>query len=372
VIPFLDVAAGCRELRAELDAAYRRVMDAGWFVLGREVAAFESEFAAYCGVTHCIGVGNGLDALYLTLKAHGIGPGDEVIVPANTFIATWLAVTYAGATPVGVDPDSETHTLDPDKLEAAITPQTKAVIPVHLYGQPADMEPIQKIAYSHGLVLIEDAAQAHGARYRGQTAGSLGDCACFSFYPGKNLGCFGDGGAVTTDDDALADRLRQLRNYGSERKYQHNTLGVNSRLDEMQAAFLRVKLRYLDDWNQRRIHLAACYQEMLADVLGIAMQSTPAGIESVWHLFVIRHDRRDDLNAHLASAGVAAQIHYPVPPHLSGAYADGNWRGGPFPVAERLAGEVLSLPIGPHLTEYEVRQVCNALRTFRLTTRRAA
>jgi dTDP-4-amino-4,6-dideoxygalactose transaminase len=255
-VPFLDLKAAHAELRAELDAAYARVMDSGWFVLGDELAAFEAEFAAYCGARHCVGVGNGLDALHLILRAMQIGPGDEVIVPANTYIATWLAVSYAGAAPVPVEPDPRTFNLDPARVEAAVTPRTKAVMPVHLYGQPADVDAVREVAARHGLRVIEDAAQAQGARYRGRAAGSLADAAGFSFYPGKNLGAAGDAGAVTTDDDALAAELRRLRNYGSPAKYQHDVKGFNSRLDELQAAVLRVKLRRLDEWNARRAAVA--------------------------------------------------------------------------------------------------------------------
>jgi dTDP-4-amino-4,6-dideoxygalactose transaminase len=372
MIPFLDVAAGYRELRDELDEAYHRVMDAGWYILGREVSAFEAEFASYLGVDHCITVGNGLDALHLALRASDVGQGDEVIVPANTFIATWLAVTYAGATPVAVDPHPDTFNLDPAAMEAAITPRTKAIIPVHLYGQPANMAAIREIATAHGLRVIEDAAQAHGARFGDRYVGAWGDCACFSFYPGKNLGCFGDGGAITTDDAELAERLRLLRNYGSREKYHHDTAGVNSRLDELQAAFLRVKLRHLEDWNDRRTALARAYQEGLADGSGITLPTVAVGAEPVWHLFVIRHALRDELHRYLAKRGIGAQVHYPVPAHRTQAYAAGGWIGGPLPVAERLSAEVLSLPIGPHLTANDVRQVCGAVREFRPAGRHAA
>jgi dTDP-4-amino-4,6-dideoxygalactose transaminase len=293
-------------------------------------------------------------------------------VPANTFIATWLAVTYAGATPVAVDPEPDTFNLDPAKLEAAITPRTRAVIPVHLYGQPADMAAIRAVADEHGLRVIEDAAQAHGARFDGRPAGGLGDCACFSFYPGKNLGCFGDGGAVTTRDADLAERLRLLRNYGSREKYHHDMPGVNSRLDELQAAFLRVKLRYLDEWNRRREALALHYHDGLAAVGRATLPAVTAGAEPVWHLYVIRHPRRDELQRHLAEAGIGAQVHYPVPPHRTQAYAFGGWTGGPLPVAERLAGEVLSLPIGPHMSAEQVQAVCRAVSEFDAVSSRAA
>ena len=258
-VPFLDLGRLHQSIRAPLDAAYHRVMDSGWFIMGPELEAFEAEFAQYCEVKHCIGVGNGLEALHLLLRAYGIGPGDEVIVPSNTFIATWLAVTQCGATPVPVEPDVNTHNIDPALIAAAITPRTRAIMPVHLYGQPADMDPINEIAAKHGLIVIEDAAQAQGARYKGRRTGSLGHAAGTSFYPGKNLGALGDGGAVLTSDDAIADKVRQLRNYGSKIKYQHDLAGYNSRLDEMQAAFLRVKLTVLDDWNALRSEIADQY-----------------------------------------------------------------------------------------------------------------
>jgi dTDP-4-amino-4,6-dideoxygalactose transaminase len=369
MIPFLDVAAGYRELRDDLDAAYRRVMDAGRFVLGGEVEAFESEFAEYCGVAHCVTVGNGLDALALALRAYDVGPGDEVIVPAHTFIATWLAVTHVGATSVAVEPDPVTYTIDPDRVAAVVTPRTKAIIPVHLYGQPADMTPLRAVAEEHGLRLLEDAAQAHGAVYHWRRAGGLGDCGCFSFYPAKNLGCFGDGGAVTTNDAALADRLRLLRNYGAERKYEHDLPGLNSRLDELQAAFLRVKLRHLDEWNGRRRRLASIYRNALADCGSVVLPAVRTGTEHSWHLFVVRHLQRDDMLRHLADLGIGTQVHYPVPPHRSNAYAD--WRGPELQISERLAGEVLSLPMGPHLTDAEVRRVCDAVRRFGAVARAA-
>jgi dTDP-4-amino-4,6-dideoxygalactose transaminase len=370
MIHFLDVAAGYRELRDELDAAYRRVIDTGQFVLGRETAAFEAEFAKYCSVAHCVSVGNGLDALSLALRAYDVGPGDEVIVPAFTFIATWLAVTHVGATPVPVETDTVTYTLDADRLAVAITPRTKAIMPVHLYGQPADMAAIRALAEEHGLWVIEDAAQAHGAAYHWRRAGGLGDCGCFSFYPAKNLGCFGDGGAVTTNDAAFADRLRLLRNYGAERKYEHEIPGVNSRLDEMQAAFLRVKLRYLDEWNARRRRLASVYRNALAECQDLTLPAVRAGTEHAWHLFVVRHPRRDDLVRHLAANGVGAQVHYPVPPHRSGAYA--TWFDAGLPIAERLSAEVLSLPMGPQLTVAEVRRTCDSILRFRSTFAKAA
>ncbi len=360
-ISFLDVAAAYAELQDELDAAARRVMASGQFILGPEVTAFEEEFAAFCDAGHAIGVGSGLDALRLILVAYGVGHGDEVLVPSNTFIATWLAVTHAGATPVPVEPDPMTHNLNAEAVEAAITPATKAIMPVHLYGSPADMDGLLAIGRDRGIPVVEDAAQAPGARYRGRRTGSLGDAAGFSFYPGKNLGALGDAGAVTTDDDALAERVRMLRNYGSRLKYHHDLPGLNSRLDSLQAAALRIKLRRLDEWNERRRAVAVRYLERLAGVERLVPPGTPEWAHPVWHLFVVRHPRRDVLQRRLSEAGVDTIIHYPIPPHLSGAYAAAFERAE-LPVAERLAGEVLSLPIGPHLAPEDADRVAAAVR----------
>jgi dTDP-4-amino-4,6-dideoxygalactose transaminase len=349
-VPFLDFVSPYAELRIELDAACERFMRSAWYVLGKEVEAFEHEYAAYCGSKHCVGVANGLDALHLLLRAYDIGAGDEVIVPSNTYIATWLAVSQVGATPVPVEPDEKTFNIDPRRLTAALTSRTKAVMPVHLYGQPADMDPIMAFARQHGLKVIEDNAQSQGARYQGRRTGSLGDAAGHSFYPGKNLGAFGDGGAITTDDAALADHVRTLRNYGSKKKYYNDVKGYNSRLDEIQAAFLRVKLKKLDEWNTRRATVAKIYLEKLAGIEKLQMPFVPEWAEPVWHLFVVRNPQRDRLQEQLTAAGIGTMIHYPVPPHLSGAYAGDGWSPGAFPLAEKLAGRVLSLPMGPHLT----------------------
>ncbi len=361
-VPFLDLKAAYLELRPELDAAYRRVMESGWYILGKEVEAFEREFAAYCGVKWCVGVGSGLDALHLILRAYGIGKGDEVIVPANTFIATWLAVSYAGASPVPVEPDERTYNIDPARIEEAITKRTRAIIPVHLYGQPANMDPILDIAHKHGLKVIEDAAQAHGARYKGRRVGGLGDAAGFSFYPSKNLGAFGDAGAVVTDDDGLAERVRVLRNYGSRVKYHNEIKGFNSRLDPLQAAFLRVKLRKLDEWNNRRKKAAACYLRELADIPNLILPEIPPWAEPVWHLFVVRHQERDKLQKALDQAGIETLIHYPVPPHLSAAYSDLGYQKGDLAVAEKLANTLFSLPMGPGLDEIKADFVISAIR----------
>jgi dTDP-4-amino-4,6-dideoxygalactose transaminase len=363
-VPFLSLTPAYTELRDELDDAYRRVMESGWYILGVEVDSFERAFASYCDASHCIGVANGLDALHLILRAYDIGQGDEVIVPANTYIATWLAVSHAGAKPIPVEPDLRTYNLDPQRLRAAITPRTRAILSVHLYGQPADMAPILAIAREHGLKVIEDTAQAHGAQYRGRRTGSLADAAGFSFYPGKNLGALGDAGAIVTNDDALADRVRMLRNYGSRVKYENELKGFNSRLDPLQAAFLQVKLAHLDEWNQRRKVLADRYLEELADVPDLILPVVPDWAESAWHLFVIRHPQRDRLQEHLTRARIGTLIHYPVPPHLSGAYAEDGWRAGDLPITEEFAKTVLSLPLGPHLTADGVANVIRAVRTF--------
>ena len=304
------------------------------------------------------GGGNGLEALHLILRAYDIGAGDEVIVPSHTFIATWLAVSYAGATPVPVEPDPETFNIAPERIEAAITSKTKAIMPVHLYGQPADMDPIMSIARQAGLKVIEDNAQAHGARYKGRRTGSLGDAAATSFYPAKNLGSFGDAGAVTTNDEELAHRIRCLRNYGSKEKYHHDFQGFNSRMDELQAAFLRVKLRRLDEWNSRRRAVAARYLDELDGVAELKLPFVPAWAEPVWHLFALRHPRRDEFRDSLVKVGIGTLIHYPIPPHLSGAYARAGWKPGDFPIAEEIAKTELSLPIGPHL-ESHVSENCD-------------
>ena len=363
-VPLLDVKAAYLELQEELDEAYRRVMQSGWYILGEEVEAFESEFAAYCGSRYCIGVGNGLEALHLILRACDIGEGDEVIVPANTYIATWLAISYAGAKPVPVEPDPCTYNIDPRRVEAAITPRTRAILPVHLYGLPADMGPLMEIAGRRGLRVIEDAAQAQGAHYKGRLTGALGHAAGFSFYPGKNLGAYGDAGAVLTDDDELADRVRLLHNYGSRQKYSNELKGFNSRLDPLQAAFLRVKLRHLESWNRRRQAAAAYYLDKLAGLRSLTLPSAPVGHEHIWHQFVVRHPQRDALQAHLKQAGVGTLIHYPIPPHLAGAYQEMGFHRGDFPITEALADEFLSLPMGPHLDRASQDIVIAALESF--------
>ena len=360
-VPFLDLHAACAELRPEIDAAIARVLDSGWYILGPEVEAFEAEFAGYCQADHAIGLANGLDALHLALRAMDVGPGDEVIVPSNTYIATWLAVSQCGAVPVPVEPDPATHNIDPARIEAAITPRTRVILPVHLYGQPADLDPILAIARKHGLRVLEDGAQAHGARYKGRRIGGHGDAVAWSFYPGKNLGALGDGGAVTTNDAQIADRLRVLRNYGSRVKYVNEVAGYNSRLDPLQAAVLRVKLAHLDDWNARRTALAQVYLDGLRDT-GLVLPHVPDWAQPAWHLFVVRHRQRDDLQRALSDAGIGSLIHYPIPPHKQQAYAVAGYPADAFPLASQLAGEVLSLPMGPQLLNEQARVVVAAVR----------
>ncbi len=370
-IPFLNLKATYLELQQELDAAYRRVMESSWYVLGQEVEAFETEFAAYCETLYCVGVGNGLEALHLILRAMEIGPGDEVIVPANTYIATWLAVSYAGAIPVPVEADEKTYNINPEQIEAAITPKTKAILAVHLYGQPANMDLVNEIAKHYQLKVIEDAAQAHGARYKGRRVGGLGDAAGFSFYPGKNLGAFGDGGAVTTNDYELASKIRLLRNYGSRVKYFNEIKGYNSRLDELQAAFLRVKLTKLDEWNARRDQIANQYLEKLSCFADLTLPFVPTWAEPVWHLFVVRYSKRSILEKHLKNLGISTLIHYPVPPHLSDAYIEEQHLSS-FPITEQIAKDVLSLPLSPHMTDEEVMKLIEVLQEKVTVNRYAA
>lgn len=365
-LPFLDIAASNSECQQELDTAYQKVIAGGWFVLGEEVSAFEKEFAEYCSVNYCVGVGNGLDAIALILKAMNIGVDDEVIVPANTFIATWLAVVQCGAKPIAIEPDKRTFNIDSTKIEQAITSKTKAIIAVHLYGQPSNMLAINKIAQQYGLKVIEDAAQAHGARYYDKRVGSLADAAAFSFYPGKNLGALGDGGAVVTNNQELAEAVRCLSNYGSKEKYHHELLGVNSRLDELQAAFLRVKLKRLDKWNQQRRDVAKFYYEQLSDIENLWLPDILEGCEPVWHLFVVKSIQRDMIQKRLMTHGISTQIHYPIPPHLSGAFSK-HMAQTSFPITETVANEVLSLPLFPRvLTDYKVKvdQMINLLKTL--------
>jgi len=360
-VPFFDLRRLHAEIRHELDACWRRVVDSGHYVLGPELERFEHEFARSCGVDHCVGVGNGLDALALILSAMDIGQGDEVIVPGHTFIASWLAVSRCGADPVPVDVDPRSCNIDVNAIAEAVTARTRAILAVHLYGRPADMAGIQRLAARHTLAVVEDAAQAHGAGYRGRKVGSLGDAAGFSFYPAKNLGALGDGGAVVTRDSGLAARLRRLRNYGSVQKYRHELQGVNSRLDELQAALLRVQLRHLPDWNRRRQQAAARYLGDLERIPGLVLPEADDRDSRVWHQFVIRCRGRDAVREALAARSITTHIHYPIPPHRSEAYRGRMRRDAALPVTERLSREVLSLPMSPCLTHDQQGRTCSAL-----------
>lgn len=362
-VPFLDLKASYTELQPEIDAAIKRVLESGWYILGEEVNAFEHEYASYCEAKYCVGVANGLDALHLALLALGVGVGDEVIVPSNTYIATWLAVSQCGATPVPVEPDEATYNIDPARIEAAITPRTKVILPVHLYGQPADMDAIVAIARNHGLKVLEDGAQAHGARYKGKRLGAHGDVVAWSFYPGKNLGAYGDGGAITTDNPEIADRIRVLRNYGSQVKYHNEVKGYNSRLDEIQAAFLRVKLRKLDEWNERRKKVATYYLANL-DKNSLILPFVPEWADPVWHLFVVRTKNRDYLQQLLNAAHVGTVIHYPIPPHMQPAYVELGYVKGSLPLAEVIHKQVLSLPIGPQLEMAQAQLVNETVNAY--------
>ena len=361
-VGFLNLQRLHAGLDAELSEAVLRALRSGYYIGGPEVAAFEGAFATYCGAAHCMGVGNGLDALHLALRALDVGVGDEVIVPSNTFIATWLAVSQVGGRCVAVEPDAGDFQIDPGRIEAAITPRTKAIIPVHLYGHPADLDAIGAIAQRHGLAVLEDAAQAHGALYRGQRIGGHGNIVAWSFYPGKNLGAIGDGGAVTCDDPALAEKVRLLRNYGSRERYRNEVPGYNSRLDPVQAAVLAAKLPALDGWNARRRAIASRYQEAFAQTV-LTLPQVRDGAEPVWHLYCVRHPERDRLRALLAEAGIETLIHYPIPPHLQTAYADMGLKPGALPIAEQMSAELCSLPIDPTMTNGDVEQVIAAVRT---------
>lgn len=366
MVKFLDIRAINDRHRDDLQAAFAEVLDSGWFIQGQQLERFEQEFANYCGAAECVGASNGLDALHLILRAYGVGAGDEVIVPSNTFIATWLAVTMCGATPVPVEPDPQTYNIDPGRIAQAITRKTKAIMPVHLYGQTAVMDEIADIATPRGIKIVEDAAQAHGALYKGKRAGALGDAAAFSFYPGKNLGALGDGGAIVTNDPSLTAQLRALRNYGSSTKYVHDMLGYNARLDELQAAFLRVKLRSLDADNARRRAIAEQLIALLQDsglILPVVLQETVP----VWHLFVVRHPHRDAFAQALKRRGVESGTHYPTPPHLQTCYRQA-FSGSSYPISEQIHREVTSLPIDPTLTDDEVKHIGLAARSAALET----
>ncbi len=365
-VKFLDIGATYRELQPEIDIAVQNVLNGGWFIMGTQTKQFEKNFAEYCGTKYCIGVGNGMDALELILRAYNIGPGDEVIVPANTYIATVLVVDLVGATPVFVEPDKNTYNLDPKLVEKAITKKTKAVMPVHLYGQCADIEGLKAICKKHNLKIIEDSAQAHGSLHHGKKAGSLGDASGFSFYPGKNLGAYGDGGAVTTNDPAVADYVATAHNYGSKKKYYNLVKGFNSRLDEIQAAILDVKLRHLDEWNDRRKKIASFYLENLNPKKNeqFVLPDVLTGNDPAWHLFVIQTKKRDELVEYLQENGVETLIHYPVPPYAQVAYKELNHLIPQFPISNASAQEVLSIPIGPHLKMEEAEYVCETINSF--------
>lgn len=363
MVKFLDMKPMHDKIKDEIMKSIEKVYDSNWYILGKEVEAFEEEFAAYCGTKYCIGVGNGLEALHLILRGYGIGEGDEVIVPSNTYIATALAVNYAGATPVFVEPDNRTYNIDPNLIEASITEKTKAIMAVHLYGQPCDMDPINEIAKKYNLKVIEDNAQSQGAIYKGRKTGNLGDAAGISFYPGKNLGALGDAGAITTNDKELADKIRILRNYGSNKKYYNEYKGYNSRLDEMQAAILRVKLRYLDEWNNYRREVANTYLNKINNkniVLPYVLEDT----NPVWHQFIIRTNNREELQNYLEEQEISTMIHYPVPIHKQEAYKEYSSMIGKLPIAESIAEEILSLPIYPEMSKIDIEKVIEKIENY--------
>jgi dTDP-4-amino-4,6-dideoxygalactose transaminase len=360
-VPYLDLKAQYRSIKTEIDAAIARILDSCQFVLGAEVAGFEEDFAAYCGTAECIALNSGTSALHLALLAAGVGPGDEVITVPFTFVASVAAVTYAGARPVLVDIDPRSFTLDPSAIEAAITPRTKAILPVHLYGQSADMDPIMEVARRHGLVVIEDAAQAHGAKYKGRAVGGIGDMACFSFYPGKNLGAYGEGGAVTTNNTDYARTIRMLRDWGQDRKYHHVLRGFNYRMEGFQGAILRVKLRHLERWTEARRAVVRLYNQLLADSAVETPKEMPWA-RHVYHVYTLRTDDRDSLQASLQAGGIQTGIHYPVPVHLQPAYADLGYGRSDFPRSEAAAEQVLSLPLYPELSPQAVAEVTGAVK----------
>lgn len=363
-IPFVDLAAQHAPLTAEINEAVSRVIQKTNFILGDEVDLFEEEFAAYCENTYAVGVDSGTSALELALRGHGIGPGDEVITMANTFIATVFAISHTGATPVLVDVDAQTYTMDVAGLERAITPRTKAIIPVQLYGQPCDMDPIMELAKQHNLIVIEDAAQAHGARYKGRRVGALAHTAAFSFYPAKNLGCCGDGGAVVTSDEQVANNIKVLRNCGQSQKNYHPVIGHNHRLDTLQAAILRIKLKHIDAWNAARRENARRYYELLSGHPGVVAPEEASYAESVWHLYIVQVENREGLRAHLNDLGIASGLHYPVPIHLQPAYSHLGYAQGSFPVTEHYAARLVSLPMFPELTPEAIERVATAIKEF--------
>lgn len=364
-IPYLKLETIHNAIKDELNNSFLTVLDNEWFIQGTECAAFEKEFAKYCGAKYCVGVGNGLDAIRVILDAYGIGSGDEVIVPANTFIATVLAISYVGATPVLVDADASTYNIDVNKIEERITKRTRAIIAVHLYGRAADMDAVNSIAQKYGLTVIEDAAQSHGAVYKGRHTGNLGDAAAFSFYPGKNLGALGDGGAITTNDKEVADKVRAICNYGSYKKYDHQFKGCNSRLDEMQAAFLRVKLSHLGNWNEERQRIATYYnQNIHNEKLSLPIVRADEKERHVFHIYPVLCENRDELAAYLEEKGIHTNIHYPIPIPLQGAYKHENWDIEEFPVTERICRQELSIPLYPGMTQEEVHYVVQCLNNY--------
>lgn len=371
MIPFLNLKAPYFDLKREIDDAVDRVLRSGWYIGGPEVESFEVEYASYCNAKYAVGVANGLDALRLALQAMGVGPGDEVIVPSNTYIATWLAVSQCGAIPIAVEPIIGTYNIDPTLIEGAITSRTKVILPVHLYGQPADLDPILSIAKKYELYVLEDGAQAHGAKYKGRRIGAHGDAVAWSFYPGKNLGAMGDGGAITTNNLEIAKKIKMLGNYGSTHKYIHEVKGFNSRLDPLQAAILRTKLKYLDLWNDRRKNIAIQYLNGIKNP-ALILPVVPAWSDPVWHLFVVRHSSRNNFQDYLSGQGVSTLIHYPIPPHLQSAYLDLNNPRGRFPLAESMADEILSLPIDPYLTDAQIGTVIHLSSEGSITSNEAS
>lgn len=363
-IPFLNFEPAHQAVKTEMQQAFEQVYDSYWYIMGKQLTEFETAYAGFSDTRFAVGVANGLDALHLSLKALGIGPGDEVIVPSNTYIATALAVSYVGATPVFAEPDIKTYNIDPLNIEAVITPKTKAIIPVHLYGQACDMQRIMDIAGRHNLFVIEDNAQAHGATFNNKITGSWGHVNGTSFYPGKNLGALGDAGGVTTNDEALAQKVKVLRNYGSQVKYKNEVIGHNMRLDELQAAFLKVKLKYLMQWTAQRQQIAAWYDEALNGVGDLILPFTQDGATHVYHLYVIRSQKRDALQQHLSNAGIGTLIHYPIPPHLQEAYQDLGYAAGDFPLAEAIAATTLSIPLWPGMTRQMVDTVADTIKSF--------
>lgn len=363
-VPFLNLTNIAQQHKTEFMAAFESVLDSGWYVMGENLKTFEAEYASFSKTNHSIGVANGLDALIIALRALGIGPGDEVIVPSNTYIASWLSVSAVGATPVAVEPRLSTYNINPELIEAAITPRTKAIMPVHLYGQACEMEAIMNIATKHNLFVVEDNAQAQGATFAGQLTGSFGQINATSFYPGKNLGAFGDAGAITTSDDELFKTAMVMRNYGSEKKYHNEMKGMNSRLDELQAALLSVKLKYLNNWSDERRAIADKYNNMLAGVGDLVLPEVAAGATHVYHLYVLRTTQRDALQKYLAENGVGTLIHYPIPPHRQLAYAEMNLPEGTYPLAEQMSKEVLSLPIFVGMKELEIEKVVSEIKLF--------